>query len=43
MAAQMVTACRTDLVLVEPGEGFGGLEGFLDTPALAGHGYQSTQ
>ena len=27
-----------DLVLVEPGQAFGGLEGFLDAPALPGDG-----
>src|SRR3954451_10637827 len=32
-----------DLVLVEAGESFGGLEGFLDTPALTGHGDQRVQ
>ena len=26
-----------DLVLIEPGQSFGGLEGFLDAPALSGH------
>ena len=29
-----------DLVLVEPGEALGGLEGFLDAPALSGHAHQ---
>ena len=32
-----------DLVLVESGEAFGGLEGFLDAPALSGHGHQRAQ
>ena len=27
-----------DLVLIESGQAFGGLEGFLDAPALTGHG-----
>jgi hypothetical protein len=29
-----------DLLLIEPGESFGGLEGFLDTPALTGHPHE---
>ena len=32
-----------DLVLVQPGETFGGLEGFLDAPALSGDGDQGVQ
>ena len=32
-----------DLVLIQSGEPFGGLEGFLDTPALTGHGDQGVQ
>ena len=32
-----------DLVLVQPGEAFGGLEGFLDAPALSRHGDQGVQ
>ena len=32
-----------DLVLVQPGEALGGLEGFLDAPALPGHGDQGVQ
>jgi hypothetical protein len=30
-------------VLVEPGESFGGLERFLDAPALTGHGDEGVQ
>jgi hypothetical protein len=30
-------------VLIEPDWSFGGLEGFLDKPALTGHGHQSAQ
>ena len=32
-----------DLVLIESGQAFGGLEGFLDAPALAGDGDQGAQ
>ena len=32
-----------DLVLIESDQAFGGLEGFLDAPALAGHGDQGAQ
>ena len=32
-----------DLVLIQPDEAFGGLERFLDAPALAGHGHQGVQ
>ena len=32
-----------DLVLIEPDQAFGGLEGFLDAPALASHGHQGAQ
>ena len=32
-----------DLVLVQPGEAFGGLEGFLDAPALPGDGDKGVQ
>lgn len=32
-----------DLVLIEPDQSFGGLEGFLDTPALAGHLHEGAQ
>jgi hypothetical protein len=32
-----------DLVLIEPGEALGGLEGFLDAPALTGDGDQGGQ
>jgi hypothetical protein len=30
-------------VLIEADQTFGGLEGFLDAPALTGHGHQGTQ
>ena len=30
-------------MLVEPDQAFGGLERFLDAPALPGHGYQGVQ
>ncbi len=32
-----------NLVLIEPDESFGGLEGLFDAPALTGHGYQRAQ
>ena len=32
-----------DLVLIKPGQSFGGLEGFLDAPALTGDGDEGVQ
>ena len=43
----MVQRCHdlpaADLVLVQAGEAFRGLEGFLDAPALSSHPYQRGQ
>lgn len=39
----MPGAPAPNLVLVKTGQTFGGLEGFFDAPALAGHGHQGAQ
>ena len=36
-------APASDLVLIKPNQAFGCLEGFLDAPALSGHGHQGAQ